>query len=109
MPVYKRKYHSGTVLWFYKFSPPGSVRGTLPVRAFGFATKRVAEDAVAQRRVEEQQKYDLAKAGCGLAARIPKTLSMLMDEFLREHAEKKWHPKLWNGIASRPRASIRYS
>jgi integrase len=93
MPVYKRKYHSGTVLWFYKFSPPGSVRGTLPVREFGFATKREAEDAEAQRRVEEQQKYDLAKAGAGVGAPLPKTLSMLLDEFLREHAEKKLAPK----------------
>jgi integrase len=93
MPVYKRKYQSGTVLWFYKFSPPGSVRGTLPVREFGFATKREAEDAEAQRRVEEQQKYDMAKAGAGVGAPIPKTLSMLLDEFLREHAEKKLAPK----------------
>jgi len=65
MPVYKRKYHSGTVLWFYKFSPPGAKRGSLPVREFGFATKREAEDAEAQRRIDEQQKYDLAKAGVG--------------------------------------------
>jgi integrase len=93
VPVYKRKYQSGTVLWFYKFSPPGSIRGTLPVRAFGFATKRGAEDAEAQRRVDEQQKFDLAKAGVGLTAAIPKTLAMLLDEFLREHAEKKLAPK----------------
>lgn len=74
MPVYKRKYKSGTVLWFYKFSPPGSIRGTLPVRAFGFATKREAEDAEAQRRVDEQQKFDLAKAGVGISAALPKTI-----------------------------------
>src|SRR5215470_660658 len=93
MPVYKRKYKSGTVLWFFKFSPPGSKRGTLPIRQFGFATKQEAVDAEAQRRIEEQQKYDLAKAGSGVAAAPPKTLSMLFDEFLRQHAEEKLAPK----------------
>ena len=93
MSVYKRKYKSGTVLWFYKFSPPGSKRGTLPVRAFGFATKREAEDAEADRRIEEQKKYDLVKSGAGVLAAIPTTLGMLLEEFMREHAEKKLAPK----------------
>src|SRR5687767_1136841 len=92
MPVYKRKYISGTVLWFFKFSPPGAARGSLPVRQFGFATKREAEDAEAQRRIEEQQKYDLVKAGSGVAAALPKTLSMLLGEFMRQHAEEKLAP-----------------
>jgi hypothetical protein len=81
------KYLSGTVLWYFKFQPPGAARGTLPIRAFGFGTKRQAEDAEAQRRMDEQQKHDLAKAGSGVAAAIPKTLSMLLDEFMRQHAE----------------------
>jgi integrase len=93
MSVYKRKYLSGTVLWYFKFQPPGAVRGTLPVRGFGFATKREAEDAEAQRRIDEQQKHDLAKAGSGVAAVLPKTLSMLLDEFMRQHAEEKLAPK----------------
>ena len=92
MPVYKRKYKSGTVLWFYKFSPPGSKRGTLPIRQFGFATKQEAVDAEANRRIEEQQKCELAKAG-SVAAAPPKTLSMLFQEFLRQHAEEKLAPK----------------
>ena len=33
----------------------------LPIRKFGFATKREAEDAEAQRRIEEQQKYELGE------------------------------------------------
>jgi hypothetical protein len=37
--------------------------------------------------MDEQQKHDLAKAGSGVAAAIPKTLSMLLDEFMRQHAE----------------------
>jgi integrase len=93
MPVYKRKYPSGTVLWFYKFPAPGAMRGSAPIRKFGFATKREAEDAEAQRRIEEQQKYELAKAGTGVAAALPTTLAMLLEEFLREHAEKKLEPK----------------
>src|SRR5271163_409225 len=93
MPVYKRKYKSGTVLWFYKFSPPGAKRGTLPIRGFGFATKREAEDAEANRRIDEQQKYDLAKAGSGVAAAPPRTLSMLLDEFFGQYVEKKLAPK----------------
>src|SRR6184192_2322854 len=75
MSVYKRKYLSGTVLWYFKFQPPGAARGTLPIRGFGYATKREAEDAEAQRRIEEQQKYNLANAGSGVAAALPKMLS----------------------------------
>lgn len=93
MPVYKRKYASGTVLWYYKFQAPGAARGTLPIRAFGFASKREAADAEAKRRADEQQKYELAKAGSGVAAAPPKTLAMLFEEFFREHAEKKLAPK----------------
>src|SRR6266446_336582 len=93
MPVYKRKYRSGRILWFYKFAPPGAMRGSRPIRKFGFATKREAEDAEAQRRIEEQQKYELAKAGSGVAAPLPKTLAMLLTEFFCEHAEKKLAPK----------------
>jgi integrase len=93
MSVYKRKYLSGTSLWYFKFQPPGAARGTLPIRGFGFATKREAEDAEANRRIEEQQKRDLAKAGSGVAAALPKTLSMLLKEFMLQHAEEKLAPK----------------
>jgi len=68
MAAYKRKYDSGTALWYFKFQPPGAARGSLPIRQFGFATKREAEDAEANRRTEEQKKYELAKAGSGVAA-----------------------------------------
>jgi len=93
MAVYKRKYASGSVLWYFKFQPPGAVRGSLPVRRFGFATKQEAATAEANHRIEEQKKYELAKAGSGVAAAIPKTLSMLLGEFMRQHAEKKLAPK----------------
>jgi integrase len=94
MPVHKRKYDSGTVLWFYRFNAPGSTRDNRrEIREFGFETKQAAVDAEAKRRIEEQQKYDLAKAGGGIAAPIPKTLTMLLAEFFSEHAEKKLAPK----------------
>lgn len=93
MAVYKRKYNSGTVLWYFKFQPPCAVRGSLPIRQFGFASKREAEDAEANRRIEEQQKFDLAKAGSGVAAAPPKTLAMLFEEFFAQHVDKKLAPK----------------
>jgi integrase len=93
MPVYKRKYASGTVLWYFKFQPPGAARGRLPIRQFGFATKREAEVAEAKRRSEEEQKLELKKRGSGVAAAPPKTLAMLLEEFFREHVEKKLAPK----------------
>ena len=43
--------------------------------------------------MDEQQKHDLAKAGSGVAAALPKTLSRLLDEFMRQHAEEKLAPK----------------
>ena len=61
MAVYKRKYDSGTILWYFKFQPPGATRGSPPIRQFGFVTKREAEDAEATRRVEEQQKWELVR------------------------------------------------
>jgi integrase len=91
--VYKRKYKSGTVLWYFKFQPPGASRGTLPIREFGFATKREAEDAEAKRRTEEQHKFELVKAGSGVASAPPRTLAMLLEEFLTQHAEQKLAPK----------------
>jgi len=93
MAVYKRRYNSGTILWYFKFQRPGAARGSLPVRQFGFSTKREAEDAEAKRRIEEQQKYELAKAGSGVAAAPPKTLSMLFEEFFHQHVDKKLAPK----------------
>jgi hypothetical protein len=66
---------------------------TLPIRQFGFATKQEAVDAEAQRRIEEQKKYDLAKAGSGVAAALPTTLAMLLEEFMRQHAQEKLAPK----------------
>jgi integrase len=94
MSAHKRKYHSGQVVWFYQFDPPGSTREQRGrVTESGFATKREAEDAEAIRRTEEQRKRDLAKAGASVAAPLPKTLSMLLEEFFRQHVDQKLAPK----------------
>jgi integrase len=94
MPVLKRKTRSGKTDWYYQFSLPGSTRQKRNrVFGYGFATKGEAIAAEASRRIEEQQKLDLAKAGARVAAELPKTLSMLLDEFFRQHADEKLAPK----------------
>jgi integrase len=92
--VHKRKYSSGQVVWFYQFDSPGSTREQRGrVTESGFATKRDAEGAEAIRRTEEKRKLDLAKAGANVAAPLPKTLSMLLEEFFRQHVDQKLAPK----------------
>jgi integrase len=95
MPVYKRKYTSGKTAWYYKFQAPGATRlHAVIIREHGFATKGEATDAATKRRAEELQKYELAKAGAaGVAAKLPTTLSMLLQEFFRQHADEKLAPK----------------
>jgi len=95
MPVFKRKYRSGKTVWRYMFSAPDSTRQDRRlIGAVGFASKQEAVDAEAQRRTEELQKYELAKAGAAtIAAALPTTLAMLFQEFFRQHAEEKLAPK----------------
>ena len=95
MPVFKRKYESGKVVWRYIFSAPGSTRRDRRlVEAVGFASKQDAIDAEAKRRTEELQKLELAKTGAGsVAAALPTTLAMLLREFFCQHAEEKLAPK----------------
>src|SRR5215471_13113971 len=94
MPVYKRKNTSGKIVWFYKFQPPGATRAAAPIREFGFATKQEAVDAEVARRIEEQKKLELAKAGAaGVAAAMPTTLAMLLAEFMKQHAKETLAPK----------------
>ncbi|MGO9011853.1 MAG: tyrosine-type recombinase/integrase [Bryobacteraceae bacterium] len=94
MPVRKRTYRSGEVVWYYLLDLPGSTRKKRDrISESGFATKREAEDAEAVRRIEEQRKRELAKAGASVAAAVPKTLSMLLEEFFRQHVDEKLAPK----------------
>ena len=92
MPVHKRKH--GRKPWYYEFNLPGATRESRSrACASGFATKREAEDAEARRRIEEQQKREMAKAGVGVVAEVPKTLAMLLEEFFMQHVDKKLAPK----------------
>jgi len=105
MPVYKRKYKSGSVVWSRVFSGPGATREHQnQITETGFASKKQAQGAEAARRIEEQQKYELAKAGVAtVASEPPKTLAGLMQLFLQEHA-KNLAPK----TIERYRESVAY-
>ena len=95
MPVFKRKYESGKIVWRYIFSGPGATREDRRlISEIGFASKQEAIDAEAKRRTEELQKFELAKAGAAsVAAALPTTLGMLLGEFFRQHALEKLAPK----------------
>src|SRR5713226_4457659 len=77
------------------FSGPGSTAQERRLVAEScFASKREAGDAEANRRAQELQKYELAKAGATtVAAALPTTFAMLLLEFFRQHAEEKLAPK----------------
>lgn len=94
MPVYKRKSRSGRTVWGYMFSLPGSTReDRRRISESRFASKREAQNAEARRRIEEQQKLPLTKADTTIAAPLPHTLAMLLDEFFRQHVDQRLAPK----------------
>jgi integrase len=94
MAAFKRRYRSGEEGWAFQFALPGSTRtDRRRITESGFATKREAEAAEATRRIEEQQKLELAKAGAGIAAAPPKNLSTLLKEFFLQHVDQKLAPK----------------
>ena len=77
MPVHKHKTRSGAIKWAYMFSLPGSSRNDRRrVSESGFATKREADDAEARRRIQEQQRLELEKAGSAVATKPPRTLGL---------------------------------
>lgn len=91
MPVYKRKYRSGKVVWYYQFATGRSTREHQNLATeSGFATKQEATAAEAVRRTEEMVRQ--AAAG-GVAAPIPTTLAMLLAEFMKQHAQENLAPK----------------
>ena len=95
MPVKKRTYGSGKTVWRYVFDAPGSTRkDRRQIKKSGFKTQKAAIDAEAIRRVEEQKRYELEKAG-GLktSTPLPTAFSMLFDQFFTEYAEKKLEAK----------------
>lgn len=93
MAVHKRK-RNGKISWYYKFDAPGSTRDDRNIiREFGFATKQEAVDAEAARRIEDQKKAEMAKAGSPVVAEVPKTLETLLAEFFKQHVDQKLAPK----------------
>ena len=94
MSVHKRTYASGQVVWHYVFALPGSTRDQrLRVTGSGYATKIEAQNAEAIRRTEEQQKWEMARAGASVVAQAPRTLEMLLEEFFAQHVDGKLAPK----------------
>lgn len=94
MSVKKRRYNSGKTVWYYVFDAPGSTKeDRRQVKKSGFSTKGEAAEAEAQRRIEEKQKHELAKARGTVDAPLPKTLAVLLKEFFAEHADKRLAPK----------------
>jgi integrase len=90
--VRKRKLKTaGKVTWFYCFDAPGSSRGNRKqIVVHGFPTKKAAQDAEAQRRIEVQREY---AESLREAPAPPMALSALIDEYCREHAERNLAPK----------------
>jgi len=82
---------TGKVTWSYCFDAPGSSRqDRKQIALYGFAGKKAAQDAEAQRRIDVQQEYAAALRG---APAPPTSLSALIDEFIREHAARNLAPK----------------
>lgn len=83
--VHKRKWKSASGVqtnWYYVFDGPGYRRQILKS---GFASKKEAQDAEAERRLSAQREYNLLQA---TPAELPGTLSGLLKEFFDEHGEK---------------------
>jgi integrase len=89
MAVHKRKWKSSSgvqTTWYYVFDGPGSTReNRRQILKSGFASKKEAQDAEAERRLSAQREYNLMKA---TPAELPGTLSGLLKEFFNEHGEK---------------------
>jgi len=89
MAVHKRKWKSANGVqtnWYYVFDAPGSTRqDRRQILKSGFASKKEAQDAEAERRISAQREYNLLKA---TPAELPGTLSGLLKEFFNQHGEK---------------------
>ena len=89
MAVFKRKYRRGKAVWCFVIDAPGSTpQKRRQIKESGFATKAAAERAEAERRLTEEQKYELEQAGLPDVP-LPSTLADLLRDFFAEHAEKK--------------------
>ena len=94
MPIYKRKNRSGKVVWRYQFTLGATREKQELFWKSGFATKQEAVAAETTRRAEEQVRK--ASAG-GVAAPMPTTLAMLLDEFIEQYAKEHLAPTTIEG------------
>lgn len=102
MPVHKRKYRDGRVVWRYKFEAPGSTRDNRTIIAkVGFATKKEAQDAESVARAEVQRKYAMEKAGGSVTAAVPTTLGGSFRSSWRSTLRRNWRPRRSSDTASR--------
>ena len=66
MAVHKRKWKSASGVqtnWYYVFDRPGSTRDNRrQILKSGFASKKAAQDAEAERRLSAQREYNLLQA-----------------------------------------------
>src|ERR1035437_8249202 len=93
MPIHKRKKRN-KVDWYFKFDLPGASRDNRRIiRGFGYLTRQEAIAAEANRRTDERQKSEMAKAGADVDREVPKTLAILLDEFFSHHACENLAPK----------------
>src|ERR1039457_857765 len=89
MSVKKRTYRSGKTVWCYIFDAPGSGRqNRRQIKGSGYASKREATDAEAERRIQAQREFEIKQAVGGVDAPLPRTFGSLLDEFLAEYADK---------------------
>ena len=93
MPVYKRKYRSGKVVWYYQFA---AARIDTPESESDHRIW-IRNEAGGDRRRGGAPHRGAANASQaatgGVAAPMPTTLSMLLAEFMKQHAEENLAPK----------------
>ena len=101
MAVFKRKYRLGKTVWCFVIDAPGSTReNRRQIKESGFPTKAAAERAEAERRITEQQKYELEKAGLPDVP-LPTTLADLMRDFFAHTQRRSSRRRPSNAIVSR--------
>jgi integrase len=96
MPVHKRSYRNGKIVWYYAFPAPGSTRADQDrITESGFATKDAAQKAEAARRIQIQNEAESAEdarkreAEAAVKAKepAPLTLGGLLAEFFADCGE----------------------
>src|SRR6516225_5165415 len=91
----RKLVRNGKTTWGYEFELVGSSRADRKRTAkWGFATKKNAIKAEAERRIEEEAKAEAAARGIAV---VPRTLGQLLDEFLAQHVAPRKEP---NGASS---------